>query len=195
MLFTGGRCGRPFFLASRPRPPPAVEGQERPTRWERLLRKLEVDVVLFLLTNRTRPNLTATEYGELAALAKKFYASDCRRRGNSRRVGRCRPVAQLHAARSARHRNSAPHPGAVREVHRDNDRSRGRDFGMDGNLTPSARSRETKTLSAHRVFFCDGCIEESSTAEKCSGLAARRDARGPRPRLPTIARAALFALA
>ena len=31
--------------------------------------------MLFLLTNRTRPNLTATEYVELAALAKAFYAS------------------------------------------------------------------------------------------------------------------------
>jgi hypothetical protein len=31
--------------------------------------------MLFLLTNRTRPNLTATQYGELAALAKQFYAS------------------------------------------------------------------------------------------------------------------------
>jgi hypothetical protein len=31
--------------------------------------------VLFLLTNRPRPSLTATEYGELATLAKEFYAS------------------------------------------------------------------------------------------------------------------------
>ncbi len=31
--------------------------------------------MLFLLTNRPRPTLTATEYGELAALAKEFYAS------------------------------------------------------------------------------------------------------------------------
>jgi uncharacterized protein DUF3303 len=31
--------------------------------------------MLFLLTNRTRPNLTTAEYGELAALAKDFYAS------------------------------------------------------------------------------------------------------------------------
>jgi len=31
--------------------------------------------MLFLLTNRTRPNLTAAEYGELATLAKAFYAS------------------------------------------------------------------------------------------------------------------------
>ena len=40
--------------------------------------------MLFLLTNRTRPNLTAAEYGELAALAKEFYASipaDVRIRG------------------------------------------------------------------------------------------------------------------
>jgi hypothetical protein len=44
----------------------------------------EVDAMLFLLTNRTRPNLTAAEYGELAALAKEFYASipaDVRIRG------------------------------------------------------------------------------------------------------------------
>ena len=31
--------------------------------------------MLILLTNRTRPNLTAADYGELAALAKVFYAS------------------------------------------------------------------------------------------------------------------------
>ncbi len=31
--------------------------------------------MLFLLTNRARPNLTAAEYGELATLAKAFYAS------------------------------------------------------------------------------------------------------------------------
>jgi len=31
--------------------------------------------MLFLLTNRTRPNLTAEQYGELAALAKSFYAT------------------------------------------------------------------------------------------------------------------------
>lgn len=31
--------------------------------------------MLFLLTNRTRPNLTSAQYGELAELAKKFYAS------------------------------------------------------------------------------------------------------------------------
>jgi hypothetical protein len=31
--------------------------------------------MLFLLTNRTRPNLSATQYGELANLAKQFYAS------------------------------------------------------------------------------------------------------------------------
>ena len=40
--------------------------------------------MLFLLTNRTRPNLTGAEYGELAALAKQFYASipaDVRIRG------------------------------------------------------------------------------------------------------------------
>lgn len=31
--------------------------------------------MLFLLTNRTRPNLSAAQYGELAALAKAFYAA------------------------------------------------------------------------------------------------------------------------
>lgn len=31
--------------------------------------------MLFLLTNRTRASLTAAQYGELAALAKQFYAS------------------------------------------------------------------------------------------------------------------------
>ncbi len=40
--------------------------------------------MLFLLTNRARPGLTAAEYGELATLAKSFYASipaDVRIRG------------------------------------------------------------------------------------------------------------------
>ena len=31
--------------------------------------------MMFMLTNRTRPNLTTAQYGELAALAKQFYAS------------------------------------------------------------------------------------------------------------------------
>jgi hypothetical protein len=31
--------------------------------------------MLFLLTNRTRANLSAAQFGELAALAKAFYAS------------------------------------------------------------------------------------------------------------------------
>ena len=31
--------------------------------------------MLFLLTNRTRQDLSAAQYGELAALAKSFYAS------------------------------------------------------------------------------------------------------------------------
>jgi len=31
--------------------------------------------MLFLLTNRTRPNLSSTQYAELAVLAKAFYAS------------------------------------------------------------------------------------------------------------------------
>lgn len=31
--------------------------------------------MLFLLTNRTRPGLSAAQYAELAALAKAFYAS------------------------------------------------------------------------------------------------------------------------
>ena len=31
--------------------------------------------MLFLLANRTRPQLSASEYGELASLAKAFYAS------------------------------------------------------------------------------------------------------------------------
>lgn len=30
--------------------------------------------MLFLLTNRTRPGLSAVQYGELASLAKAFYA-------------------------------------------------------------------------------------------------------------------------
>jgi hypothetical protein len=35
----------------------------------------DFDAMLFLLTNRTRPDLSAAQYGELAALAKAFYAS------------------------------------------------------------------------------------------------------------------------
>ena len=31
--------------------------------------------MLFMLTNRTRPGLSAAQYGELAALAKAFYAA------------------------------------------------------------------------------------------------------------------------
>jgi hypothetical protein len=31
--------------------------------------------MLFMLTNRTRANLSGADYGELAALAKKFYES------------------------------------------------------------------------------------------------------------------------
>lgn len=31
--------------------------------------------MLFMLTNRTRPNLSAAQYAELAAAAKAFYAS------------------------------------------------------------------------------------------------------------------------
>ena len=31
--------------------------------------------MLFLLTSRTRPNLSAAQFGELAALAKSFYVS------------------------------------------------------------------------------------------------------------------------
>ena len=31
--------------------------------------------MLFLLTNRTRPDLSASQYAELASLAKRFYAS------------------------------------------------------------------------------------------------------------------------
>ncbi len=35
--------------------------------------------MLFLLTNRTRTDLSAAQYGELAALAKAFYAVDAGR--------------------------------------------------------------------------------------------------------------------
>jgi muconolactone delta-isomerase len=37
--------------------------------------KLEIDAMLFLLTNRTRANLSSAQFGELAAAAKAFYAS------------------------------------------------------------------------------------------------------------------------
>jgi hypothetical protein len=36
---------------------------------------VKAETMLFLLTNRTRTNLTTAQYGELASLAKAFYAS------------------------------------------------------------------------------------------------------------------------
>ena len=78
--------------------------------------------MLFLLTNRTRPNLSAAQYGELATLAKAFYASipaDVKIRGEwaawtSRTTSRCwkRPTSTPCAA--SRRRSS---------VHRDGDRA------------------------------------------------------------------------
>jgi hypothetical protein len=35
----------------------------------------EIDAMLFMLTNRTRANLSAADYAELATAAKAFYAS------------------------------------------------------------------------------------------------------------------------
>ena len=56
--------------------------------------------MLFLLTNRTRPNLTASEYGELATLAKEFYASipaDVQIRGEWAAVDRSHNYTLLEA--------------------------------------------------------------------------------------------------
>lgn len=56
--------------------------------------------MLFLLTNRTRPNLTAAEYGELATLAKAFYASipdDVKIRGEWAAVDRSHNYTLLEA--------------------------------------------------------------------------------------------------
>jgi hypothetical protein len=36
---------------------------------------MKADAMLFLLTNRTRTHLSAAQYGELASLAKAFYAA------------------------------------------------------------------------------------------------------------------------
>jgi hypothetical protein len=56
--------------------------------------------MLFMLTNRTRPNLSATEYGELAELAKRFYASippDVTLRGEWAATDRSRNYTLLEA--------------------------------------------------------------------------------------------------
>jgi len=56
--------------------------------------------MLFLLTNRTRANLTAAQFGELAAAAKAFYASipaDVKIRGEWAAVDRSHNVTLLEA--------------------------------------------------------------------------------------------------
>lgn len=56
--------------------------------------------MLFLLTNRTRPNLSAEQYGELAQLAKAFYAAipaDVTIRGEWAAVDRSHNVTLLEA--------------------------------------------------------------------------------------------------
>lgn len=56
--------------------------------------------MLFMLTNRTRSNLSGAEYGELAALAKAFYASipaDVKIRGEWAAVDRSHNVTLLEA--------------------------------------------------------------------------------------------------
>jgi Domain of unknown function (DUF3303) len=60
----------------------------------------EIDKMLFMLTNRTRTNLSAAEYGELAALAKAFYASipaDVKMRGEWAAVDRSRNYSLVEA--------------------------------------------------------------------------------------------------
>lgn len=56
--------------------------------------------MLFLLTNRTRAQLSATQYGELAALAKAFYASippDVKIRGEFAALDQTHNVTLLEA--------------------------------------------------------------------------------------------------
>jgi muconolactone delta-isomerase len=56
--------------------------------------------MLFLLTNRTRPNLSADQYAELAALAKAFYASipaDVKIRGEWAALDRSQNFSLLEA--------------------------------------------------------------------------------------------------
>ena len=56
--------------------------------------------MLFLLTNRSRPNLTAAQWGELAAAAKAFYASipaDVKIRGEWAAVDQSHNVTLLEA--------------------------------------------------------------------------------------------------
>lgn len=56
--------------------------------------------MLFLLTNRTRANLTGAQYGELAGLAKAFYASipaDVKIRGEWAAVDRSHNYTLLEA--------------------------------------------------------------------------------------------------
>ena len=94
--------------------------------------------MLFLLTNRPRPTLTATEYGELAALAKEFYASipaDVEIRGEWAAADRSHNYTLLEAPESKQCAASS----AVREIHRDNDRAGCCDLGMDGDLTGRGR--------------------------------------------------------
>jgi len=56
--------------------------------------------MLFLLTNRTRANLTSAQFGELAAAAKAFYASipaDVKIRGEWAAVDQSHNVTLLEA--------------------------------------------------------------------------------------------------
>ena len=56
--------------------------------------------MLFLLTSRTRPNMSAAQFGELAALAKNFYASipaDVTIRGEWAAIDRSHNVTLLEA--------------------------------------------------------------------------------------------------
>lgn len=56
--------------------------------------------MLFMLTNRTRSNLSGAEYGELAALAKAFYASipaDVKIRGEWAAVDRSHNYSLIEA--------------------------------------------------------------------------------------------------
>jgi hypothetical protein len=56
--------------------------------------------MLFLLCNRTRPNLSADQYSELAALAKAFYASipaDVKIRGEWAAMDRSQNFSLLEA--------------------------------------------------------------------------------------------------
>ena len=95
--------------------------------------------MLFLLTSRTRPGLSAEQYRELGALAKAFYASIPEGMHIRGRMGRGRSIGELFAA--WRRRDEAvrsSRPGSVRAIHRDADRAGGGHCRLDVLVAPAA---------------------------------------------------------